>query len=135
MINRSRKSDLYHFKLLFDFYFRLFSYIVSIMNYRFKLENLALKKRIKHPHEKNTEALAELLLLNELLNKREVNIIVKNLDIKKPHKVSSDSLINVFRRFLITKKLNDLGLNKLSKRYVSINELDRIEKLIYHIKI
>ena len=43
--------------------------------------------------------------------------------------------MNVFRRFLITKKLNDLGLNKLSKRYVSINELDRIEKLIYHIKI
>ena len=47
MINRSRKSDLYHFKLLFDFYFRLFSYIVSIMNYRFKLENLALKIRDK----------------------------------------------------------------------------------------
>ena len=99
------------------------------MNSRVKLENLALKKGIIQPHEKTSEALVELLLLNELLNKRELNIIARNLSIKKPHNLSSKSLINLFTHFLTTKKLEDFGLNKLSKRYVSINELDRIQKL------
>ena len=98
------------------------------MNSRVKLENLALKKGIKYPHEKTSETLAELLLLNESLNKRELNIIARILSIKKPHKLSN-SLTNLFRQFLITKKLNDLGLSKLSKRYVTIYELDRIQKL------
>ena len=88
------------------------------MNSRVKLENLALKKGIKYPHEKTSETLAELLLLNESLNKRELNIIARILSIKKPHKLSN-SLTNLFRQFLITKKLNDLGLSKLSKRMVS----------------
>ena len=98
------------------------------MNSRVKLENLALKKGIKYPHEKTSETLAELLLLNESLNKRELNFIARILSIKKPHKLSN-SLTNLFRQFLITKKLNDLGLSKLSKRYVTINELDGIQKL------
>ena len=99
------------------------------MNSRLKLENLAFKKGIIQPHEKTTETLVELLLLNNLLNKRELNIIARNLDIKKIHKLPSNSLINLFRQFLVAKKLNDLGLNKLSKRYISINELDRVQKL------
>ena len=99
------------------------------MNSRVKLENLALKKGIIQPHEKTSEVLVELLLLNELLNKRELNITTRNLNFKKPHNLSSNSLINLFRHFLTTKKLEDFGLNKLSKRYVSINELDRIQKL------
>ena len=49
--------------------------------------------------------------------------------IKKPHKLSLNSLINLFRQFLVTKKLNDLGLNKLLKRHIKITELDRIQKL------
>ena len=97
------------------------------MNSRVKLENLALKKGIKYPHEKTSETLAELLLLNESLNKRELNIIARILSIKKPHKLSN-SLTNLFRQFLITKKLNDFK-SKLSKRYVTINELDGIQKL------
>ena len=99
------------------------------MNSRVKLENLALKKGIIQPHEKTSEVLVELLLLNELLNKIELNITTRNLNIKKPHNLSPNSLINLFRHFLTTKKLEDFGLNKLSKRYVSINELDRIQKL------
>ena len=58
-----------------------------------------------------------------------MNIIARNLNIRKPHKLPSNSLTNLFKRFLITKKLNDLGLNKLSKRYVSLYALDRIQKL------
>ena len=58
-----------------------------------------------------------------------MNIIARNLNIEKPHKLPSNSLTNLFKRFLITKKLNDLGLNKLSKRYVSLYALDRIQKL------
>ena len=49
--------------------------------------------------------------------------------IKKPHKLSMNSLLNLLRDFLIKKELNDLNLNKLSKRYISINELDRVRKL------
>ena len=49
--------------------------------------------------------------------------------IKKPHKLSLNSLINLFRQFLVTKKLNDLGLNKLLKRHIKIADLDRIQKL------
>ena len=41
-----------------------------MMNSRVKLENLALKKGITQPHEKTSETLAELLLLNELLTKK-----------------------------------------------------------------
>ena len=99
------------------------------MNSRVKLENLAFKKGIKQPHEKTSETLAELLLLNHLLNKKELNIIAKKLYIKKSHKLSLNSLINLFRQFLVTKKLNDLGLNKLLKRHITITELDRIQKL------
>ena len=49
--------------------------------------------------------------------------------IKKPHKLSINLLLNLLRDFLIKKELNDLNLNKLSKRYISINELDRVRKL------
>ena len=49
--------------------------------------------------------------------------------IKKPHKLSLNSLINLFRQFLVTKKLNDVGLKTLLKRHIKITELDRIEKL------
>ena len=99
------------------------------MNRRVKLENLAFKKEIKQSHEKRSETLAELLLSNDSLNKIELNIIARNLNIKKPHKLSLNSLINLFRQFSVTKKLDNLGLNKLLKRYVSLNELDPIQKL------
>ena len=64
-----------------------------------------------------------------MLYRRELIIIAKNLNIKKSHKLSVNSLINLLRDFLIKKEINDLGLNKLSEKYVSINELDRIRKL------
>ena len=99
------------------------------MNSRVKLENLALKKGIKQSHEKTTESFIELILKNDSLNRKELIIIAKSLNIKKSHKLSINSLINLLRDFLIKKELNDLGLNKLSERYVSINELDRIRKL------
>ena len=99
------------------------------MNSRVKLENLALKRGIKQTHEKTTESLAELILKDDLLNRRELNIIAKNLKIKKPHKLSINSFLNLLRDFLIKKELNNLDLNKLPERYVSINELDRIRKL------
>ena len=99
------------------------------MNSRVKLENLALKKGIKQPHEKTTESVSELILKDDLLNRKELNIIAKNVKIKKRHKLSINSLLNLLRDFLIKKELNDLNLNKLSKRYISINELDRVRKL------
>ena len=40
------------------------------MNSRVKLENFALKKGIKYPYEKASEILAELLISNESLNKK-----------------------------------------------------------------
>ena len=92
-------------------------------------KKIGVKKGIKQPHEKTTESLIELILKDGLLNRKELIIIAKNLNIKKSHKLSINSLINLFRDFLIKKELNDLGLNKLSERYVSINELDRIRKL------
>ena len=52
------------------------------MNSRVKLENLALKKRIKQPHEKITESLVELILKDDLFNRRELNTIAKYLNIK-----------------------------------------------------
>ena len=88
------------------------------MNSRVKLENLALKKGIKQPHEKTTESLIELRLKDDLLYRRELIIIAKNLNIKKSLKLSVNSLINLPRDFLIKKELNDLDLNKLSEKYV-----------------
>ena len=99
------------------------------MNSRVKLENLALKKGIKQPHEKTTESLSELILKDDSLNRKELNIIAKNVKIKKCHKLSINSLLNLLRDFLIKKELNDLNLTKLSKRYISKNELDRVRKL------
>ena len=83
------------------------------MNSSVKLENLTLKKGIKQPHQKTTESLTELILKNDSLNRRELFLIAKNLTIKKSHKLSTNSLINILRDFLIQKELNDLGLNKL----------------------
>ena len=99
------------------------------MNSRVKLENLALKKGIKQPHEKTTESLSELILKDDSLNRKELNITAKNLKIKKRHKLWINSSLNLLRDFLIKKELHDLNLNKLSKRYISINELDRVRKL------
>ena len=99
------------------------------MNHRFQLENLSLKKGIEDSRGKTSESLAETLLLNEILTKKELYIIAKNLNIKKPHKLSSNSLISHFKRFLTIKKLEDLGFNKLPKRYISLNELERVQKL------
>ena len=69
------------------------------MNSRIKLEKLALKKGIKQPHEKTTESLVELILKNNSLNRKELIIIAKWLDIKKPQKLSTNSLINLSRFF------------------------------------
>ena len=69
------------------------------MNSRIKLEKLALKKGIKQPHEKTTESFVELILKNNSLNRKELIIIAKWLDIKKPHKLSTNSLINLSRFF------------------------------------
>ena len=99
------------------------------MNNRVKLENLALEKGIKQHHEKTTETLSALILKDDSLTRNELNFIARNLMIKKPHKLSINSLLNLLRDFLIKKELNDLNLNKLSKRYISINELDRVRKL------
>ena len=99
------------------------------MNSRVKLENLALKKGIKQQHEKTRESLSELIHKDDSLNRKELNIIAKNLKIKKCQKLSINSLLNLLRDFLIEKELNDLSLNKLSKRYISINEFDRVRKL------
>ena len=99
------------------------------MNSRVKLENLASKKGIKQPHEKTTESLSELILKDDSLNRKELNITSKNLKIKKRHKLWINSSLNLLRDFLIKKELHDLNLNKLSKRYISINELDRVRKL------
>ena len=88
------------------------------MSSRVKFKNLALKKGVIQPHKKTNETLAELLLLNHSLKQKELNIIARNLVIKKPHKLSVISLINLLRDFLIKKEHNDLNLNKLSKRYI-----------------
>ena len=78
------------------------------MNSRVKLENLALEKEIKQPHEKTTQLLVELLLTNYTFTRKELIIIAKCLDLKKSHELSTNSLINVFRVFLVRKELQDL---------------------------
>ena len=83
------------------------------MNNRVKLENLALEKGIKQPHEKTTESLSEPILKDDLLTRKELNPITRNLKIKKPHNLSINSLLNLLRDFLIKKQLNGLNLNKL----------------------
>ena len=77
------------------------------MKSRVRLENLAIKKGITEPHEKTTESLIELLLSNYLLYRRELIIIAKNLSIKKPNKLSSNKLLNIFRNYLTAKKLKN----------------------------
>ena len=94
-----------------------------------RLESLALKKGITHAHERTTESFIELLLSNYLLYRRELNTIARCLDIKSPNKTSINELINNLRKYLVVKKLEDLHLNKLAKRHIQINELDRIQKL------
>ena len=69
------------------------------MKSRVKLENLARKKGITQMHEKTTEALIELLLTNHKFNRKELNIIASNLDIKKAQTKSLNTLINAFNRF------------------------------------
>lgn len=38
-------------------------------------------------------------------------------------------LINLFRRYLVVRKLKKLNLNNLINRYISINDIERIKKL------
>ena len=87
------------------------------MNSRVTLENLVLKKGIIKSHEKTTETLSELLLLNGLLTRKELNITARNLVIKNTHRLTLNSLSNLLRNFLFNKRLSDLGLNKLQERH------------------
>ena len=77
------------------------------MKTRVLSENLAIKKGITQPHEKTTESLIKLLLSNHLLYRKELNIIAKNLNIKKPTKLSSNELVNIFKNYQTIKKLDD----------------------------
>ena len=86
------------------------------MNSRVQLENLVLKKGIIQSHEKTTETLSELLLLNGLLTRKELNITARNLIIKNNHRLTLNSLSNLLN-FLFNKRLSDLGLNKLQERH------------------
>ena len=96
---------------------------------RVRLESLALKKGITHAHERTTESFIKLFLSNYLLYRRELNTIARFLDIKSPNKISTNQLINNPRKYLVFKKFEDLHLNKLAKRHIQINELDRIQRL------
>ena len=90
------------FRFLFsNLFYKQYKLLCKIMKARLRLENLARKKSISNRHEKSTESLIESLLRNDFLNKRELNIIARGLDIKKPSRISSNGLINIFRRFLI----------------------------------
>ena len=80
-------------------------------------------------HERTTESLLESLLSDHLLYRRELNTIARCLDIQSPNKISTIELINILRKYVVVKKLEDLHLNKLAKRHIEINELDRIQKL------
>ena len=71
--------------------------------------------------KKTTETLSQLILKDDLLTTKELNLTARNLKIKKPHNLSINSLLNLLRDFLIKKELNGLNLNKLSKRYISLN--------------
>ena len=94
-----------------------FFHISSIeMKPRVTLENLAVKKGITEPREKTTESLIKLLLSKYLLYRKELTIIAKNLSIKKPNKLSSNELVNIFKNYLTVKKLEELGLNTLKKK-------------------
>ena len=99
------------------------------MKSRVKLENLARKKGITQMHEKTTEALIELLLTNHKFNRKELNIIASNLDIKKPQRKNLITLMNASNRFLVDRKLHELGLNNWITRYISLKDIDRITRL------
>ena len=60
--------------------------------------------------KKTTETLIELLLTNHKFNRKELNIIASNLDIKKPHRKNLGIIMNAFNRFRVDRKLNELGL-------------------------
>ena len=92
------------------------------MNSTIELENLALKKDITHPHELSTETLIALPLTNYLLYRRELNIITNNLGIKKLSIIPTNTMINAFKRYLVVKKLKDLRLTNLIKRYILLKE-------------
>ena len=94
---------------------------------RVRLETLASKKGIMNAHEKTAESLIDILLSDYFLYRRELNIIARCLDIKSPSKLSTNELLYILRKYLVVKKLEDLNLNKLAKRHIQINELDRIQ--------
>ena len=96
---------------------------------RVRLEHLASKKGITNTHEKTTESLIKLLLSDYLSCRRDLNTIARCLDIKSPIKISSNELLFILRKYLVAKILEDLSINKLVKRHIQINELDRIQKL------
>ena len=88
-----------------------------------------MKKDITNLHELSTETFIALLLTNYLLYRRELNITVNNLAIKKPSIIPTNTIINAFKRYLVVKKLKDLRLNNLIKRYILLKELTCIQKL------
>ena len=99
------------------------------MKPRAKLEKLTSKKGIKRSHEKTTETLIELLLSKYPLGRKNLNIIASNFGIKKPNRIPLNTLINLFKRYLVVSKLKKLNLNNLINRYISTNDIERIKKL------
>ena len=85
---------------------------------RVRLEHLASRKSITNTHKNTTESLIKFLLSGYLLSRRELNTIARCLDIKSPIKISSNELFYILRKYLVAKNLEDLSLNKLSKRHI-----------------
>ena len=76
-----------------------------------------------------TDTLIKLLYSLPYLYRKDINIIAENIGINKPHNKSIDYLITVIDRYEAGNKLIELGLDKINKRYISKNDLDKATEL------
>ena len=121
---------LYCFKRFFDFFIfkTFFTLYAKLSNNESKIKARKFSKK-KGYHTTAWRIYWITLLTNHKSNRKGLNIIASNLDIKKPYKKALNTLTNALNRFLVDRKLNKLGLNNWTTRHISLKDIDRLTKL------
>ena len=90
------------------------------------LIKLAKRKEINMQSERSNATLIKSLLCLPFLYRKDINTIVKSISTINPSNKTTSFLLNIIDKYLINDKLVKLGFNKIAKRHIRKNELDRI---------
>ena len=91
-----------------------------------KPTRLVKKKKMELESDRSIPTLTKLLFSLPYLYTRDINTIVKSFSTIDPINKATSFLLDTIDNYLINKELTKLGFDRLTKRHIRKNELDRV---------